>query len=96
MRRNDVLNPTSPVKAAGMRIDPPPSVPVPIGTRPPETAAAVPPEEPPGVRSVFHGLVVVPCTRVLVYPTSPISLLVVCTTGIAPPRSRILSTCTIV
>ncbi|GIX13396.1 MAG: hypothetical protein KatS3mg118_1355 [Paracoccaceae bacterium] len=38
-----------PVKAAGWRIDPPVSVPVAATHSPAATAAAEPPEEPPGV-----------------------------------------------
>ena len=40
--------PNSPLKPAGMRIEPPPSPPDAIGTSPPATAAAEPPDEPPG------------------------------------------------
>src|SRR4026209_1784709 len=64
MRPYAPFMPTSPVYAAGMRIDPPPSPAVAIGTRPPATAAADPPDEPPGVRSRFQGLRVTPCTFV--------------------------------
>ena len=39
-----------------MRSDPPPSLPVATGHRYAATAAAAPPLDPPGVRSVFHGL----------------------------------------
>ena len=42
--------PTVPVKAAGWRIEPPVSVAVAPRHRPAATAAAEPPEEPPGVR----------------------------------------------
>ena len=42
------LRPTSPQQAAGMRIEPPPSLPWASGTIPAATAAAEPPEEPPG------------------------------------------------
>ena len=52
--------PTRPLNAAGMRVDPPPSLAVANGMMPAATAAAEPPLEPPGVRSVFHGLRVVP------------------------------------
>ena len=45
-----------PQKLAGMRRDPPPSLPVAMGHRPAATAAAAPPLDPPGVLSVFHGL----------------------------------------
>ena len=50
------FRPTSPQQAAGMRSEPPPSLPCAIGTIPDATAAAAPPEEPPGVRAVSHGL----------------------------------------
>ncbi len=42
--------PTSPQQAAGIRIEPPPSDAPAAGTRPAATAAAEPPDEPPGVR----------------------------------------------
>ena len=63
------LSPTSPQKAAGMRIDPPPSVAVAIGTIPLASAAALPPLDPPGEYSRRHGLPVVPNTRFSVYPS---------------------------
>src|SRR5690606_41296315 len=47
--------PTRPLKLAGIRIEPPPSLAVAIGTWPAATAAALTPDDPPGVRSVFHG-----------------------------------------
>ncbi len=46
-----------------MRIEPPPSLPVATGSIPAATAAAEPPEEPPGVRSRSHGLRVGPLWR---------------------------------
>ena len=54
------FSPTSPQKAAGMRIEPPPSVPVASGARPAEIAAPAPPLEPPGDHSCAHGLRVSP------------------------------------
>ena len=45
------LSPTSPQHAAGIRIEPPPSSALATGTMPAATAAADPPDEPPGVRS---------------------------------------------
>ena len=48
-----------------MRIDPPPSDPVAKGTIPEAMAAALPPEDPPGEWSRFHGLRVGPNTRVV-------------------------------
>ena len=57
------FRPTSPQQAAGMRIEPPPSLPCATGTIPAATAAAAPPEEPPGVRCRSHGLRVGPNRR---------------------------------
>src|SRR5437899_2743013 len=66
IRPYDALNPNRPVNEAGMRVEPPPSLAVQNGTRPAATAAADPPLDPPGVRSGFHGLRVVPHAGVLV------------------------------
>src|SRR3954469_20102735 len=63
MRPRLGLRPRSPVHAAGMRTGPPPSLPWATETRPAATAAADPPEDPPGVRSRFHGLRVGPVWR---------------------------------
>ena len=41
---------------AGMRIEPPVSLPMAIGTMPAATAAADPPLDPPGIRLRSHGL----------------------------------------
>ena len=64
IRPNVGLRPTSPEKPAGIRIEPPPSEPVAKGNSPPATAAAVPPDEPPGVAVGSQGLVVVPWSLV--------------------------------
>ena len=48
--------PTVLVRAAGWRMEPPVSVPMPSGAWPDASAAEVPPPEPPGVRSVSNGL----------------------------------------
>src|SRR3990170_1128515 len=48
--------PTTPLSAAGCRIDPPVSVPIPNETCPAATATADPPEDPPGTRDGSHGL----------------------------------------
>ena len=45
-----------PHRAAGWRMEPPVSVPVPAGTSRAATAAAEPPEEPPGTRVGSQGL----------------------------------------
>ena len=52
----DGLSPVRPQSAAGWRIEPPVSVPVTAGARRAATAAAEPPDEPPGTRSVSQGL----------------------------------------
>ena len=54
------LSPTRPQAEAGMRIDPPPSLPCASGSIPDATAAALPPLDPPGVRVRSHGLRVGP------------------------------------
>ena len=49
-----------PVKPAGMRTEPPPSVPTDQAPMPSPTAVADPPLDPPAVRSGSHGLPVGP------------------------------------
>jgi hypothetical protein len=71
------FRPNSPQAEAGMRIDPPPSLACAMGTMPAATAAAAPPEEPPGVRARFQGLRVSPVNVVSVEAASPISGVVV-------------------
>src|SRR5919108_5275891 len=52
------LSPTTPQNAAGWRTEPPVSVPSAATARPPATAAAEPPDEPPGTRERSHGFFV--------------------------------------
>src|SRR6185369_12557078 len=52
--------PTQPTSDAGWRMEPPVSVPRAPGTMRAATAAALPPDEPPGVRDRSHGLRVGP------------------------------------
>ena len=59
-RPRDGRKPNKPQHAAGIRIDPPPSLAPAIGTIPAATAAAEPPLDPPGVRSRSQGLRVNP------------------------------------
>ena len=54
------LSPTTPDQAAGMRMEPPASVPICKGPKPAAAAAAAPEEEPPGVCAGFQGLRVMP------------------------------------
>ena len=56
-----------------MRIGPPASLALPIGATLEATAAAVPPEDPPQVRSRFHGLRVTPQSLDSVVGTNPSS-----------------------
>ena len=71
-----------------MRTLPAPSVPTPIGPKPAATAAAVPPEEPPGVLSVFQGLRVMPVAGELVSPLQPNSGVVVLANNTAPDSRK--------
>src|SRR5262249_58270616 len=55
-RPRDGLIPNRPQQEAGIRIEPPPSLPWASGASPAATAAAAPPLQPPGVRDASHGL----------------------------------------
>ena len=87
-RPRDGFSPTSPQSAAGMRMEPPPSPAPATGTMPEATAAADPPEEPPGPRSVFHGLRVGPYASGSVVATRPSSGVLVRPTKTNPARRR--------
>src|SRR3954463_8387513 len=54
------FKPQMPLKCAGTRIDPPPSLPMPPAEQHAAIAAASPPLDPPGVRAGSHGLFVLP------------------------------------
>src|SRR5262245_56610774 len=83
------FSPNRPQYAAGIRIDPPPSVAVAIAAIPAAIAAPDPPDEPPGVRSRFHGFRVGPNRRFDVKPSAANSGMFVLPTTIAPAaRSR--------
>lgn len=85
------LMPNSRQQAAGTRIEPIPSAPCAIGTIPDATATALPPEEPPGVRSVFQGLrVITPGESVL--PQMQSSGTVVIPTTMAPAARSLATT----
>src|SRR3984885_5479188 len=66
MRPWVALRAAMPVNAAGPRKEIATSLPIPIGDMPAAIAADSPPEDPPGVRSRFHGLLVRPVTRLSV------------------------------
>ena len=80
--------PTSPQQAAGMRIDPIPSLPCATGTMPAATLAALPPDEPPGVRARSHGLWVTPNTESVAPKTHSSGTRVSPTTTAPAARSR--------
>src|SRR5260370_40575842 len=84
-----VFMPGSPQYEEGMRMEPPPSLPVQAGNIPAARAAADPPDEPPGVRLGAPGLRVTPCNGVFVKITATNSAAVANPTSSAPPqRSR--------
>ena len=87
-RPNVAFRPSSPLKLAGIRTEPPPSVPMAMGPRPAATAAPAPPDEPPGVMPVFHGLRVTPCSGESVTPLWPYSGLVLWANKMAPASRR--------
>src|SRR3954463_10801898 len=82
------FRPTSPQAEAGMRIEPPPSLPCASDTIPDATAAPLPPDGPPGVRPVSHGLRVAPFASGSVTGRIPSSGVLVLPTTIAPARLR--------
>src|SRR5476651_194890 len=77
MRPKLGLRPTSPVWAAGMRTEPPPSLPWLNGDTPAAVSDEAPPDEPPGECARFHGLRVVPCSGESVSAFQPNSGVVV-------------------
>ena len=87
------LKPTTPLHAAGMRVEPPPSVATASAVMPAAVAAAAPPLDPPQVRSRFHGLRVWPNSGESVIDLEPNSGVVVLPIRIAPcARSRATAT----
>ncbi len=82
------LRPTSPQQAAGMRMDPPPSLACATGTMPDATAAADPPDEPPVEWLVFHGLRDGPNRRGSVVGRMPNSGVLVLPQMAKPARSK--------
>src|SRR5579884_2542759 len=83
------FSPNTPENAAGMRIDPPASVPTASGQMPHNTATALPPLDPPGVRAKSHGLRVMPVSGESVTGFQPNSGVVVLPKNTAPAaRSR--------
>src|SRR5437763_2515515 len=77
MRPRVGFSPTSPQNDAGFRIEPPPSLPVAMGTIPAATAVAEPPLEPAVLRVKSQGLRVAPVCRDTVKAARPNSEVVV-------------------
>src|ERR1700685_1932630 len=82
------LIPTRLVQAAGIRTEPAPSEPRAAGTTPAATAAAEPPDEPPGVWPRLHGLRVAPKAEPSVQGHCPNSGVCVLPMTPAPARRR--------
>ena len=87
------FNPQMPDSDAGWRIEPPVSVPVAAGTSRAATAAADPPELPPGTYAVFHGLRTGPKYDVSFDEPIAYSSMLVLPTSTAPARFRPVTTC---
>src|SRR5215510_7959786 len=80
----DGRRPTTPQNAAGMRSDPPRSLPWASGPMPVASATAPPPVEPPDVSAGFQGLRVAPNTALKVLAPAPYSGVLVLPITIAP------------
>jgi hypothetical protein len=76
--------PYVPVNDAGIRMEPPPSVPSASAQNRAESAAEEPPDDPPGVLRLFHGLRVMPVSGESVEPFQPNSGVVVFPMKTAP------------
>ena len=90
-RPNWGFRPATPQRAAGILIEPPPSLPTASGDSPAASPAAAPPLEPPTVFFLSQGFQVGPNTELSVTATSPNSGTLVLP-SITPPASLIRST----
>src|SRR5262249_3880327 len=88
MRPNDGFRPTRPGGAAGMRIQPPPSLPWVDGVVPAAVLAEEPPDAPPGVCFGFQGLRVVPWIGESVSAFQPYSGVVLLPIRTRPARRK--------
>src|ERR1700754_646078 len=86
------LMPTRCVHAAGIRTLPAPSEPMAAATNPAATAAALPPDDPPGVCPLDHGLRVYPNPGPLVNGHCPNSQVLVLPTMTAPAARSLRTT----
>ena len=78
------MYPKTPQAAAGILIEPPISEPEAMAQAPVARATPEPPDDPPGVYFLFHGLVVIPCRSDQVVPNKQNSGVVVLNNGILP------------
>src|SRR3954453_14032258 len=84
--------PTTPHNAAGCRTEPPVSEPSAIGAKPAATAAAEPPDDPPGTFAVSCGLCVTPNPEFSVdEPIANSSRFVLPTMTAPASRSRVIT-----
>ncbi len=86
-RPNEAFMPNVPHHAAGIRMEPPASVPSANGTSPSATAAALPPDEPPAFLVRSKGFLVGPKSGLSQVPRKPMTGLLVLPMTIAPSRS---------
>ena len=86
------FQPTRPHSAAGMRVEPPVSVPMAISHMPSATATAPPEVEPPGTRVRSNGLPGVPKCGLAPTPEKANSLMLVLATITAPAARRRFTT----
>src|SRR5687768_12188995 len=90
-RPGDGRNPTTLQNAAGLRSDPPVSLPSAMGTMPHASATAAPPLLPPQLRVGSYGFLVAPNTGLNVCEPAPSSGVLVLPTVSAPPlRMRVM------
>lgn len=87
-RPGDGRKPTTPQRLAGMRREPPRSLPLASGARPHASATAEPPEDPPAERARSHGLRVAPNRALTVFGPAPNSGVLVLPTMSAPACLR--------
>lgn len=87
-----VLRPASPFQAAGMRTEPPVSVPAPAAARPSATATAVPELDPPGARPGSIALGGVAVTGLTPRPEKASSLRWVLPRGTTPAAAAFAKT----
>ena len=87
-RPHVTFNDATPHAAAGIRTEPPRSVPTPSGLMPVAIATASPPLDPPGLIAAFHGFIVAPANPLSVCQRNATSGMFVRPTTIAPASRK--------